>query len=236
MEKLRDGAVLILALDTSGDECALCLWKGGRALSELRYRHERRLSERLPAQIPFLLRDAVPGADLRDVDAFAVGRGPGSFTGVRVGVTTAKTLAHALGRPVIGVSSLDALAEPFRFLPGLGIVVAVPARRGAVVLGVYRGGDESVPPAPLAEPALTPVEAVLPRARSLLGGEVPLLVCGEAAEECRAAAPSSGSVIVRPTSVSAASVAALAAARLTRGEWDDPLTLLPCYVTPSPVG
>lgn len=220
--------MLILALDTSGDVCALCLWKNGRALSELRWRHERRLSERLPAQIRFLLDDALPGARPGDVDAFAVGRGPGSFTGVRVGVTTAKILAHALGRPLAGISSLDALAHPFRFLAGVGIVVAVPARRGAVVLGVYRGDG-----APLTEPAVTPVESVLSRARALFGEEVPLLLCGEAAGEC---APPSADVSVSPTSVSAASVAALAEVRLERGEQDDPRTLTPYYVAPSPVG
>lgn len=223
--------MLILALDTSGDECSLCLWAGGRALSELRYRHERRLSERLPAQIKFLLADA--GAALRDVDAFAVGLGPGSFTGVRVGVTTAKILAHALRRPLAGVSSLDALALPHRFLPG--IVVAVPARRGVVALGVYRGGSET-PLAPLAEPEVTPVETVSARARSLLGGDVPLLVCGEAAEECRAALPPDAVVAISATSVSAAAVAALAAARIERGEQDDPRTLTPHYVAPTPVG
>ncbi len=223
--------MLILALDTSGDVCSLCLSEGARARGVSHFRHERRLSERLPRLVEFVLRDA--GVALRDVEAFAVGRGPGSFTGVRVAVTTAKTLAHALRRPLVGVSSLDALAEPFGFLKGAGIVTLAPARRGEVVAGWDRGGEgEGV--APAGDPALVPVGEVLPRASHLLGDVSCLLVCGEAVS----AYPQleSATVSARPTFVSAASVASLAALRLQRGESDDPFTLTPLYVAPSPVG
>jgi tRNA threonylcarbamoyladenosine biosynthesis protein TsaB len=222
-----EGGVLILALDTSGDVCSLCLWGGGQARSVLHFRHERRLSERLPSLLLFLLRDA--GVALRDVEAFAVGLGPGSFTGVRVGVTTAKTLAHALGRPLVGISSLDALAEPFVFLKNAGIVAVVPARRGVVVAGCYRGG---APPVPVGEPVLAPTGEALARAARRLGDVACLLVCGEAA----ALDPQLGAASACPTFVSAASVARLAARRLERGETDDPFILAPYYVTPSPVG
>lgn len=218
--------MLILSLDTTGDVCSLCVAEGSHTLGELYFRHARRLSERLPRLVDFLLHDA--GASLRDVEAFAVGAGPGSFTGVRVGVTTAKTLAHALGRSLVGISSLDALAEPFLFLPSAGIVAVVPARRDEVVAGFYRAGAA----VPVAKPAVIPVAEVLARAAAALGEEDALLVCGEAAP----ALPPSSRVGVSATPVSAASVARLAARRLERGETDDPLTFAPYYVTPSPVG
>jgi tRNA threonylcarbamoyladenosine biosynthesis protein TsaB len=151
---------------------------------------------------------------------------------VRVGVTTAKTLAQATGRPLVGVSSLDALAEPFAFLPA--VVPVVWARRDVVIAGVY-GSDAQ----PVAEPFLVPVADVVSRAGALLG-DVPasLLLCGETAQACLPGpvAAATPAVAVRGTFVAAASVARLASRRLAAGGRDDPLRLAPCYVTPSPVG
>ena len=90
--------MLILALDTSGDICSAAIFDGERELSTLTFRHDRQLSERLPAIIDFLLADR--RISLQDIEVFAVGLGPGSFTGVRIGVTLAKTFAHALKPPI----------------------------------------------------------------------------------------------------------------------------------------
>ena len=73
-----------------------------------------------------------------DIDAIAVSEGPGSYTGVRIGVTIAKTLAWTLGKPLIGVSSLKVLAaNGLCILNGL-ICPLVDARRGNVYAGAYR--------------------------------------------------------------------------------------------------
>ena len=72
-----------------------------------------------------------------DIDAIAVSEGPGSYTGVRIGVTIAKTLAWTLGKPLVGVSSLKALAANALFFNGL-ICPIVDARRGNVYAGAYR--------------------------------------------------------------------------------------------------
>ncbi len=224
--------MLILALDTSGDMCSLCLADGERPRSVFQFRHLLRLSERLPDALDFLLRDA--RLRLEEVEAFAVGIGPGSFTGVRVGVTTAKIFAQVLERPLVGISSLDALAEPFQCLPNVGIIAVAPSRRMEVIAAFYRSGGEGGAPLALAlaEPAVIPTAEVVSRAAERLNGVSHLLLCGEPG----ALPPEPGLAAVCPSSPSAAWVAALAARRLEQNQGDDPLTLTPLYVAPSPVG
>jgi tRNA threonylcarbamoyladenosine biosynthesis protein TsaB len=223
-------AVLILALDTSADVCSLALTDGPRELTSVQFRHERRLSERLSPLIDFLLRDY--GVALKDVESLAVGLGPGSFTGVRVGVTMAKTLAFTLDKPLVGVSSLDALAEPLAalgaFAPPLSTVT--PTRRTESVAAFYRAGEV----VPVAPPEVLPNGAVTAQARAALGIE-PLLLIGENAETVRTAAPDDR-LSVLTTAPTALAIARLALPRLERGTTDDPDALVPLYVTPSPVG
>ena len=220
--------MLILALDTSGDSCSVALSDGPRPLSEFQFRHARHLSQRLPGILRFVLAGA--GAALRDVGTFAVGLGPGSFTGVRVGVTTAKTLAQALEKPIVGVSSLDALAEPYRCLGNTDVVALAPSRTNVVVAAFYPAGAVT----PVEAPRALAVAEVAASAARVLGTTRPALLCGEAAALYASLWPASMSACARP--VSAASVAALAWERLARGESDDALLLTPYYITPSPVG
>src|SRR5438874_174556 len=100
-----------LAIDTSGDQAVLALADeshDGALIASSVFEGRRTLSQQLLTRIDALLKDN--GLVIQDMTAFAVGIGPGSFTGVRVGVTTAKTLAQALGKPVIGIGTLDAYA------------------------------------------------------------------------------------------------------------------------------
>ena len=168
--------MLILALDTSADCCSVALSDGSQELSTFRFRHERLLGERLPEIVRFLLRDR--GRTLQDVEAFAVGLGPGSFTGVRVGVTLAKTWAHALNRPLVGISSLDALTAGVPPLPGVGIAAVAPTRRTEVIAAYYRSGTII----PVAPPLVTLTAEVAEHARAALANrDAPLLIVGEQA-------------------------------------------------------
>jgi tRNA threonylcarbamoyladenosine biosynthesis protein TsaB len=114
--------MLILAFDTATDVATSALVSDGEVLGERTSRAVTVLED-----VDALLRQA--GAHTSEVEALAVGIGPGSFTGIRIGLATARGLALALGVPVAGVSTLDALAA--------GAPEAVPvidARRGEVFL------------------------------------------------------------------------------------------------------
>lgn len=100
---------MLLALDTSADiTVALVTPDGTAALAARRVQEQRRHAELLSPLVADVLREA--GADRRDLTAVVVGTGPAPFTGLRAGLVTARTLAFALGIPVHGVCSLDALA------------------------------------------------------------------------------------------------------------------------------
>jgi len=223
--------VLILALDTSGDVCSVALSDDARWRAEYRFRHERRLSERLPAIVEFVLKDS--GTSLRAVDAFAVGLGPGSFTGVRVGVTTAKVWAMALEKPVVGVPSLDALARGCPASRGDAVVAVAPSRREEAVAGYYPAAADAGP----VEPHILPYAEVVARALNDDADARVHLVGEIAGEVYRATAEAfQRRLTVHAAPVSAAVVARVAHDRLARGESDDADTLAPKYVTPSPVG
>jgi tRNA threonylcarbamoyladenosine biosynthesis protein TsaB len=131
----RFAAMLILAFDTATDVATSALVSDGEVVGERTSRAVTVLED-----IDALLRQA--GAHTRELDGIAVGIGPGSFTGIRIGLATARGLALALGVPVAGVSTLDALAA--------GAPEAVPvidARRGEVF--VLQGEPRVLAPAEL---------------------------------------------------------------------------------------
>ena len=100
---------MILGIDTSGETCYIALIdQANDVVKCTQFNHNRQLIEQLPAYIDSFL--AENNATLKDIECLVCGTGPGSFTGVRVGVMYAKTLAFALGKPVIGISSFDAAA------------------------------------------------------------------------------------------------------------------------------
>jgi tRNA threonylcarbamoyladenosine biosynthesis protein TsaB len=110
---------------------------GEELLGECAFCTVRDHSEQLLAGVDRVLRGA--GLGLQDLDGIAVGLGPGSFTGLRVALSTAKGLAMALGIPLRGVPTLEALAHNVPFWSGV-VCPMVDARRGRVYGGLFRGG------------------------------------------------------------------------------------------------
>jgi len=133
--------MLILALDTTTTAGSAALLRDGGVLHEVASDPSRPQAARLPAELEAILARA--GAALEHVDAFAVGTGPGSFTGLRVGVATMQGLAVAMGKPLFGVSALDALA---RLAAAPRVATWVDAWRGEVYGALYEDGREVAPP------------------------------------------------------------------------------------------
>ena len=131
----KRSGMLLLAIDTAGPACAVALARDGGGSPRIVARTEevigRGHAERLMPMIEALLLEAALGFD--NLDRIAVTTGPGSFTGIRVGVAAARGLALALEIPAVGVGSLDALAYPIAATRRAGTVIAVlDARRGEV--------------------------------------------------------------------------------------------------------
>lgn len=135
--------VRLLAIDTAADLCAACVrdtdgGERGRSVLDLGKGH----AEHLMGVIEAALREA--GCGFADLDAVAVSVGPGSFTGVRVGVAAARGLALALGIPAVGVSTLEALAREARDAsPGRPVVSRIEAGRGQVYLAGFSAAGEA---------------------------------------------------------------------------------------------
>jgi tRNA threonylcarbamoyladenosine biosynthesis protein TsaB len=227
---------LLLALETSGDVCGIALNRDGQLLSEHTFRHGMHLSERLMGEVDAVLR--TNGAVLADIAAFAVGVGPGSFTGTRIGVMTVKTFAAILERPVYGVSSLEALAAPYTGLRETILVPMLPCRSSVVFTCPY--SVESAMPAALAEPAALSLAELAER----LNGLSPRAVhfCGSVVaryrEELETLLPNRLPAVSfgQPEFPAAAQVARLADFRRTANlPADDALALVPRYISPPPI-
>ncbi len=133
--------MLILAFDTATDECTVALEKDGVLLGEVNLYAPRSHMEKLLPLIDNSLKQA--NYAIKDIESIVVGLGPGSFTGIRIGVSTARGLAQALGKPVFGVSTSDCLAYPFVFLNSL-ICVVLDAKRKEVYATIYEGSNGSL--------------------------------------------------------------------------------------------
>jgi tRNA threonylcarbamoyl adenosine modification protein YeaZ len=124
-------AMNVLALDTAGPDPGVAVFVGG-SVFEQRLPQDRHASERLLSAVALCLDDA--GVALEACDRIAICSGPGSFTGLRIGLSTAWGLGRALKIPVEAVSTLEALAEAAR-APGVGrVTAALDAGRGEVVI------------------------------------------------------------------------------------------------------
>ena len=158
--------MIILGLDTANGACSAAVVRDGVALAALSEPMTRGHQERLAPLVREVMVQA--GVAFADLDRIGATVGPGSFTGLRVGLAFAKGLALALDKPCIGVGSLEALAAS---QPGPGLTAAViDAKRGQVYLQLFDSG------AALMAPDALPVEIAAARIAELWrGGPVRLV-------------------------------------------------------------
>jgi tRNA threonylcarbamoyladenosine biosynthesis protein TsaB len=145
-------SVTVLSFDTSTASLAAAIVRDGVVLDSIITFTERNHSVRILSEIKELLRRN--GLRGNDLDAVAAGQGPGSYTGVRIAVTAAKTLAWAWNKPLLGVSSLEALAfgawkslqsaeENIAQVRDSWIIPMMDARRGQVYTSRYAAGQQN---------------------------------------------------------------------------------------------
>lgn len=221
---------LILSLETATGCGSVSLTRGGlsgfRLLAECTIQQEITHSRRLLGSVSWVLEAA--GVKWIDLDAIAVSRGPGSFTGLRIGMAAAKSFAMVTSKPLIGVGTLDALALTSPMGPGL-ICCLLDARKQEVYAAFYRLGKDGLP-AQLSPPA------VLPPARLLNEVAEPVLLVGPGAMVYKELWAGRKEVTFLPDHLaqpSARHVGLLAAHRLAAGTVLEPALAAPLYVRAS---
>ena len=134
------GLVLILALDTSSPAGSLAVLRDEKVIGVVSTWADEVFSSRMFRQLEFLMGEL--SLSLDKIDLFAVAAGPGSFTGLRVGLTAAKGWAEVYGKPIAAVSALEAVAIQSHSQATL-IVPVTDARRGQLYYGLYRRAGNS---------------------------------------------------------------------------------------------
>lgn len=128
--------MLILSIDTSCSTAGVSLTRDGIIISEISINDKNTHSVKLMPAIELLFKNV--GLSVKDIDAVAVVNGPGSYTGLRIGVSAAKAIAYSAEVPVIGVNTLDYLARSVGFVGEGFICSVIDARNTHVYYGVYK--------------------------------------------------------------------------------------------------
>jgi tRNA threonylcarbamoyladenosine biosynthesis protein TsaB len=125
----------ILAVDTTTPDGSAAVLENGELRIEINWTSPTTHSSRLLRSVDFIL--AAAGLDVRDLDGFAVAVGPGSFTGIRIGLSAIKSLAFASGKPVAPVSTLAALASKPAPSEGRLVVPVLDAKKGEIYAALF---------------------------------------------------------------------------------------------------
>ncbi|MGB5421255.1 MAG: tRNA (adenosine(37)-N6)-threonylcarbamoyltransferase complex dimerization subunit type 1 TsaB [Desulfobacterales bacterium] len=217
----------ILAVDTATSGCSVALTDGEHLLAEINLVSTQTHSRHLAGMIGEACRLA--GLAVGEMDAYAVVKGPGSFTGLRIGVSTVKGLAEAAGRPIVGISALQTLAEQAAASTPL-VCPLIDARRGEVYFSTYRMIDGV-----LVERHL---EGVLGPNQALHSIDAPCTFVGNGAVLYRSMIRDNlgdGACFAHPMAhlIRASTVARLAWKRLENGDSDEIMHFVPAYVRKS---
>jgi tRNA threonylcarbamoyladenosine biosynthesis protein TsaB len=212
-----------LAIDTSTRQTGVALYDAAQVLHEVVWRSKRRHTVELTPAIETAL--AMNGHTLDDLEAVAVATGPGSYTGLRIGLAVAKGLALGRHLPLVGIPTFDALAyaQPLRAEPMFAVL---EAGRGRLAVAQYRVKKEAWQLK--GEPEVMQPEELSSRIRK------PTWICGELDAEVRKLlGRKHKNALIAPPALSLrrpAFLAELAWARWQADDTDDPATLAPYYL------
>jgi tRNA threonylcarbamoyladenosine biosynthesis protein TsaB len=215
----------ILAIETSSAAGSVAALSDGNRLAELRLNPSQRGAQSLAPALAELLRQA--GWRPRDVQLVAVSVGPGSFTALRVGVTTAKTFTYAVSAEVLAVDTLEVIAARVEVPAGGTISTVIDAQRGDVYTAHFRR---------LAPDTLERVQptTILAADKWIAELSSDIVVSGPALEKLAARLPGAIRVAAQDVwSPSAEAVARLAIAKYAAGRRDDVWRLVPQYLRAS---
>jgi tRNA threonylcarbamoyladenosine biosynthesis protein TsaB len=219
--------MLLLGLDTSTSCGSIALVDSDKLLGEWNLNVGRTHAGRLLPGIQHLLGEA--GIEFGQVQGYAVTIGPGSFTGIRIALATAKTLALVTGKPLAGIPTLDVLVENAPFAQGL-VCAALDARKGEIFAAVYQRDAQGTPHR-LTDYLSIPPHELLDRIHG------PTLLLGDAAprygeglrRECRHAITLAPPAYHYPR---ASLLCRLAILKLSRGDRTHPRDLQALYARP----
>ena len=213
---------LILSIETSTSICSVAIHEQGELLALAEIKEPGAHAEKLLLLVDELFEKA--GLSFGDLDAVAVSQGPGSYTGLRIGVSTAKGIAYALEIPLIGINTLQAMAASQQVDPGDYVVAVLDARRKEVYTQTF--GDS------LQE--LSPIEAVVLEegvfASILEKGRVYFV--GDGVEKVKEEVKSANALFIADwaISLSAKNMGVLASEKHARQEWEDLAYFVPNYL------
>ena len=220
---------MLLAIDTSTDTASLALVKDDQVLAELTWCCGQNHSVELLPQLVHLLNQAK--LDLQSISGIIVAKGPGSFNGLRVGVSTAKGLAFSLSIPIVGISTLEAAAYQHAET-GLPVCPIFNAGRGEIATAMYQKKDTKW--LTLATEHITTVDALCLQitTRTVFCGEFVLNIADELRKQLRQRAiiPSLASRLRR-----AGFLAELGQQQLEAGKVVNVATLQPLYLRRPPI-
>jgi tRNA threonylcarbamoyladenosine biosynthesis protein TsaB len=219
--------MLILAIDTATEKGSLALMAGDRVLMEYSLESPNAYLTCLMPGVAAILKNT--GKEAADLGAVAVSTGPGNFTGLRIGLATAKTLAWSLGRPLVPVPTLEVLAAQCPFHPH-PIGVVMDAKRGEIFWGLFRCPEDW--PQVLEGPLRLPVGELPARLA------VPLLLTGPGLEVYRELLtpllpPEIAWAPPERRLPRASTLARLGRRRLEQGLTANPAQLVPTYLRPA---
>lgn len=213
-----------LAVDTATNSGGVALSRNSEVLGVVMMKTPMKYSDRLIANVDFLLGQL--DIDIGRIDCFATAHGPGSFTGLRIGLATIKGFAQSLGKPVVGLSTLECLAWRFRHA-GPVIAPMIDARRQQVYTALYETGKDG--------PAIVGPEKVGIPSEVLKNIDRPCIFAGDGAEmyfqTIRALLPDHR--IIRSDNAILAELCELAYRRFIRGDVLSAETLQANYIRPS---